>query len=235
MEFRGGELHVRGAVVTSTSLHDALAKFLAYLKSAGTKCLLVAHNSPFDTRFIMSAVRKCKLEGDFEGIVSGIADTQPLFKNCCEITSVLDNVKLINIARKFLDESNNATNAYFHDATFDVDCLEKLTKMFIPSEVDLLRTTLTIIRQIIHAEKLKAAKKGIARTLLPLRQQKVISEGMIQRLADHKISFDVLKQKFAAEGVQGLTNLLYAEAKEDKIFKKVTIVNKVIEYFEKSL
>lgn len=117
-------LYKNGQQVITKSKSLVVSDVLQFLRNIGKKCILVAHNCDFDSRRLVVLVKSCDLLSDFQNIILGFTDTLSLFRK--KIVDV-ENHKLTTLASCKLQMSC----AEAHDAMFDVEILEKLSKTFL--------------------------------------------------------------------------------------------------------
>lgn len=124
------------------------------MKSLGKKIILVAHNCNFDSSQLITLIKSLNFLDSFKEITHGFVDTLSLFKtkfpkrNSC---------KLENLAKNLLNIS--VTNA--HNATYDVDVLEKLTTTYISFD-DIDKNKFTVEDVLAKLKICEFEKKNIA-------------------------------------------------------------------------
>lgn len=119
-----GQLYRHGELLPSVPLKDALENFLKFLSGLSGLCLLVAHNGlEFDSVRLMYSIKRCRLIEEFRKVISGFADTLPLFQNRL---NRFNRCSQTFLAAEFLQIPDNDA----HDAVNDVEVLEKLCTHF---------------------------------------------------------------------------------------------------------
>jgi len=109
-------------LVTAVERKDMLAQFTQFLSSHKKKVLLVAHNAPFDMRFLYRELLSTALADEFEEAVAGICDSVLYFKN---VLPDLDSYAQGLVVKKVL-----GTGYHFkeHQADADVSALVQALK-----------------------------------------------------------------------------------------------------------
>ncbi|KAK0158038.1 hypothetical protein PV327_011232 [Microctonus hyperodae] len=213
-----GCLFVHGKEVHTLSITEALVSFLQFLISISPHCLLVAHNARFDSSHLIHAIITTNMVDEFSNVLIGFTDTLNLFKRNLPERKGRDMFKLESLAQDILQINSEK----FHDATYDVEILNKLV------------TTLTTKQVLIdnHKSYIDLARKAI--TLPSLRILKnTVSNATIQKLATSGISYDKLSKVYEEFGHEGITDLLSKKKLDNKplITNSKKIIHKIINYF----
>ena len=116
----GRQFFLHGKKIASVTRKIAFLKTIEFLKSLGKKVILVAHNSQFDYRHFIHAAKELSLTDEFSKIIIGFSDSLPLFK--LKLPNRPNKYSLPVLGQELLQISMNAA----HNATFDIDLLEKL-------------------------------------------------------------------------------------------------------------
>lgn len=117
-----GQLYLRDKKVDTLSLKDALLSFLEFLNLSSRPCVLVAHNSSFDSSFLIRAVLQSKMVLDFQKI-AGFCDSLSLFKKVFSTRKGEGQFKLGTLAKDILKIESTKS---FHEALYDVQILKQL-------------------------------------------------------------------------------------------------------------
>ncbi|KAM4618678.1 uncharacterized protein ACJ7VT_008023 [Polymixia lowei] len=121
-----GTLCLHGRPVSTVSLDQALASFIAFLRSVGNPVLLAAHNGKrFDAPVLARVLKACSLTRDFNSVVSGFLDTFLLCKKL--FAPQLTRYSQVYLVRYFLHKSYDA-----HNALEDAKVLQELYQKWDP-------------------------------------------------------------------------------------------------------
>jgi DNA polymerase III epsilon subunit-like protein len=124
ISYRNNALFYKGAVVPAIPIKEALTAFIAYLK-LHRKCVMVAHNALFDTKFLVEKLLSCGLLDQIEPIVIGYIDTLKMAKimySAEKKEGTLVNFKLATICKFVLGDSYTFDA---HNAAADVEALKE--------------------------------------------------------------------------------------------------------------
>lgn len=116
-KIRKNFLYKNGRQVFTLSKINAFNKMLDYLEKFGKKCLLIAHNDPFDAPRLLNFVDSLGQTDRFKEFIYGFSDTRGIFK---KKFPNLPKHKLEILAENLLSVPCEGTA---HDASFDVDML----------------------------------------------------------------------------------------------------------------
>lgn len=133
-----GRLFLRGALVDTISLVEALTKFIAFLRSFRQPVLLAAHNAKrYDAPVLTRVLQQCSLLREFQQVVSGFLDTFLLSKALFRLNSYSQEY----MVRYFLEKTYNA-----HNALEDARMLQELYKAWRPTTFKILACTFRATR-----------------------------------------------------------------------------------------
>ena len=74
------KLFENGIEVQTFPLAIAMQQLLQFLQRLKKKSVLVAHNSKFDDKFLLAAMKQTYLQTEFKKFITGITDSLGLFK-----------------------------------------------------------------------------------------------------------------------------------------------------------
>lgn len=100
----------------------ALLGLLRYLRQFGKPCVLIAHNCPFDCRFLMRLIIDENLEADFAQVIAGFTDTLEMFGRKFPER----RYKRGQLTLKTLAAGLALPTAHAHDAQYDVYLLQEV-------------------------------------------------------------------------------------------------------------
>ncbi|KAK0167761.1 hypothetical protein PV327_001625 [Microctonus hyperodae] len=110
-----GELYLHGKKLLTLSIIEALQSFYSFLSRIGGTCILVAHNSTFDTSFLLREVIKYSLENEYHKIIYRFADSLKLLKRKFPQRQIKGMFTLSRLAEDLLEI--NVCKENFHEAT----------------------------------------------------------------------------------------------------------------------
>ena len=196
---KGGVLFLHGSPLPAMPLEAVLKSFLQWLERFG-QTVLVGHNfRVFDFPRLLRAVSLVGLEQEFMCVCSGGIDTLPVFK---ALYPDLKKYTQKHLVSTILKEGYNA-----HNALDDVISLEKLyTISSVSNEVALQHSF--IVLWGFDLVKFQAETSSNAETMQILADKKVISQGMIKKIACSGLKFQHLMTVFKKNGVNGLCEIL---------------------------
>jgi len=142
--------------VFSHQLHEALKEFVEFLESFPEKILLVAHNAPFDLRFLLKVLllRKQLLDR-FSNKVCGFVDTLPAARAMCPMSREGPiNHKLGTLLEYYYGQME----VELHNAEVDVLALEEVYKCLSGSIADFKRYSFNMDEFIFFRKVVKEAK-----------------------------------------------------------------------------
>lgn len=184
----GRYLFKKGVQVFTLSKVNAFNKMFDFLNKFGKKCLLVAHNDPFDAPRLVQFVERWGQSDKFKEIIYGFSDSLVIFKKKLKD---FKSHKLEFLAESFLPKP--CTDA--HDAAVDVGMLRELIaekQLISIDELIEVRRSYDDIIEILS--KQQTAKKNMSK-LTALRG--VIKPAMVKRLAENGISLELIQQVYA--------------------------------------
>ena len=215
------KLFQHGKEVNTFPSRQVLLKVLEYLRNLGKKCILVAHNCPFDsTRFIL-AIQKLSLLEEFEACIEGFSDTLPLFRQ--KFLKRQNGYKLTTLASELLSLPCDGA----HDAGFDVNLLEKLTLVYIDIN-DIIKSKKSINEVLLNMQKNENIKQQVL-SYQPMKS--VISVSMQKKLASFGITYELLIHTFKTKGLEEVKSLLQGGINgSPKIITTKKILNNILDY-----
>lgn len=190
------------------------------------KCLLVAHNASFDTRFILKSLKQVNLMDPFKKIVVGISDTLVLFRSMLKDRT--GSFSLGNLAEDYL---HDVSHEKLHDGKYDVFVLNNLIEKLIPQNdrLKLLLDNAKTIVSICKADHKKRKSVRLAKTLSPLKG--TISTMIITRLADSDFDYNKLIDIFLHGKEAALEQSLRGQNCNTRIIKTKPILTAIVNHF----
>jgi len=217
----GRQLFLYGKQVPTVTKRIAITKVLDYLKGFEKKVVLIAHNCNFDSSRLITLIDSLSMLSLFEDVIEGFVDTLPLFRT--KFPKRKSN-KLENLAQDLLNFS--VENA--HNATFDVEILEKLTTTYL-SWNDIWNSKFSV-EDVLQKIKKCVEEKKLSPTYAPISS--VISKQLIKNLSREGISFNIIIDKFL-EGKDVFKSFLMDG--DNPLIKKNIIVDNIIEFLDSLL
>ncbi|XP_066593220.1 uncharacterized protein [Prorops nasuta] len=222
LSFSHGTLIKNGVSLPAIQLKDGLCKFLNFLISIGSACLLVAHNVNFDAKYLLNAINICKMESNFDPWIYGFADSLTTLK---KVVKGMTNYKLTTLAEKYDLESNGA-----HDALVDVELLQQVLEKTKISKSTLLDSAKTFAFYLNRHDCL------IRRTLYLQSLQVLdgfVSKGMITKMAEQAIRFENLTEAFLASDEKGIQILLGESINgRPRVTKNPKVIEKIVAFLK---
>lgn len=204
--------------VETVSIKDALIQFIDFIKKSESDAVLVGHNSKvFDLPVLFNILSKLNILEAFSSAVIGFIDTLPLFKIS---HPNLSSYSQLHLFEEILQDKYSA-----HDSLQDVLALKRLLDHTGPSpEVKLAASfTSNSAFAIFHH---KNTTKSLMSTLKPLLDQKVISNGMGNKIASSGLSLSHLQLAYRRNGREGVQDVL-TEITDNSV--RVTKSRKIID------
>ena len=215
------QLFQHGIEVPGRPANIVFLNLFEYLHKIGKKCVLVAHNSPFDNRRLIHYAEKLSITEEFKKSIIGFTDTLSLFRK--RDPKRANGYKLWVLVKELLTETFNGA----HDALADITALEKLAIKKLAVE-DLLRVEKTI-DDILEA---LASRKNIKQNLsLYQPMVNILNEDMRKRLESFGITYNDIVEKFKTSDEQETILFLRGEC-DGKIIKSKPIMNKILQYLK---
>lgn len=117
----------------------------------------------------------------------------------------------------------------FHEALYDVKVLEKLTSL--TCKEDLFHNYDSYVQSLHHVKDLQKTAAMLP-SLVPLK--KIISDGMLKKMARQGITFEMLKSEFDKGGKEKLLEFLSEPLsnKKPKVTKNKRVLCQLCNYFE---
>ncbi|XP_061190963.1 uncharacterized protein LOC133199106 [Saccostrea echinata] len=210
--------------VETVSIKDALIQFMDFMKMSGPDVVLVGHNSKvFDLPVLFNILSKLNILETFSSAVTGFIDTIPLFKMS---HPNLSSYSQLHLFAEILQDKYSA-----HDSLQDVIALKRLVDHTGPShEVKVAASfTLNSAVAVFHH---KNTTKHLMSTLRPLLDQKVISNGMGNKIAGSGLSLSHLQLAYQRNGREGVQDVLSEIADNSvRVTKSKKIIDSVADYF----
>ncbi|KAK0073150.1 hypothetical protein PV325_010197, partial [Microctonus aethiopoides] len=197
-----GRLYVHDKEVHTLSIKEALVSFLQFLMALSSQCLLVAHNARFDSSHLIYAIMSNNMVDAFSSVLVGFIDTLTIFKKYLPERKGRDMFKLEQLAKDIL-QINSTT---FHDATYDVEILNKLVTVLVTRKEVLIQN---------HKSYIDLVRKAM--TLPSLRVlEGPVSSSIIEKLATDGIGYEKLSEVHRTFGQKGITDLLSQKKMDNK-------------------
>ena len=194
----GNVLLYQGKPVPSVDSIDGFMSFITWLESHAP-CILIGHNfNKFDFPRILRAFEMSGLTQCLETTVLGTVDTYPLFK---QMFSGLESYSQEHIVSVFVQEKYEA-----HNAMNDVLSLQKLCNVVGVFD-EQLSTSSCSVKSAVRKWRYKEAGQENAVTLNCLKQYKVVSARMTDKIAQSGLRVEHLKRAVSCSGLDGLTQL----------------------------
>lgn len=229
--FQHGKLMFRGKVVPSLSLSDALCDFFNWLKKVGNgrRVVLVAHNSKFDSRFLVHFLIQEGFENIFLKTVAGFMDTIPMFK---KINANLASHRQDFLVSKFLPKDNDYDA---HSALSDVKYLRKLFNQELVGKIsDFSQFSYTSSHAL--QKHLLGPKVAInITTYKHLISRRIMSTTTATKLSALDYRYDELVALYKTKGGEELKSIFTQPDSEGKarITASETVLSKIIAHFDK--
>lgn len=217
------KLFKHGKEVATRPLNIVFLNLLEYFQKIQKKCVLVAHNSPFDSRRLLYHSEQLSLTEEFNKYILGFTDTLNLFKKL--LPERAGGYKLSTLASELL--STSVENA--HDALVDIKLLEQLSIKYLSVEElsKVQKNTNDILNSLESTKNIKIYLPSYE----PMRN--ILSEVMLKRLASFKISYNDLIEKYKISGEQETIKFLRGEFNgKPKIIKSKPILNKILQHLK---
>lgn len=229
--FRDGKLMFRGKVVPSLSLNDALCHFFDWLKKVGNgrKVVLVAHNSKFDSRFLVHFLLQEGFENIFLKTVAGFMDTIPMFK---KINANLASYRQDFLVSKFLPKDNDYDA---HSALSDVRYLRRLFNQELVTKMTDFSEFSYTSSHALQKHFLGPKVSINITTYKHLITRKIMSTTTATKLSALDYRYDELVAVYKTKGEEELKSIFTQPDCEGKarITASETVLSKIISYFDK--
>ncbi|XP_043271207.1 DNA polymerase III PolC-type-like, partial [Venturia canescens] len=190
-----GELFLYDKRLPSIPIHEVLQKFKEWL-DVFKPCILVAHNAKFDTPRLLYALKKNSMVEDFKNIIVAFADTLVILRKLHPQRKGPGMFKLSRLAEDLL---HIEPTTKFHEASYDVDILEKIAST-IPKE-KLIANSKSFTECFVHEACLQ--KTAVLERSLNVFKG-VISAGMIKKIASAGIDNTKIQKVYAESGRDGI-------------------------------
>ncbi|XP_046587819.1 uncharacterized protein LOC124292972 [Neodiprion lecontei] len=220
-----GELFLYDKRLPSIPIPEVLRKFQEWLVFF-QPCILVAHNAKFDTPRLLQAFKKNSMIVDLKKVIVAFADTLVILKKLHPERKGPGMFKLSRLAKDLLHVEPNEK---FHEASYDVDILEKIAST-IPKE-KLIANSKSFTQCFFHEARLKKAAV-LERSLNVFKG--VISPGMIKKIASAGIDNSEIQKVYAESGRDGIVRLLSTNHtdKKPRVTKDKKILEKILVFLE---
>lgn len=198
-------------------------KLLEFLQKLNKKCLLVAHNCSFDSSRLILTVKNLNLLEGYEQVIDGFSDSLSLFRK--KYPKRESGYKLTTLATELLSLSVDGA----HDASFDVNLLEKLSTTFLDIN-DVVKNKKSVADVICSLDNSENTQK-----LLPSFKPMdgIISTAMQKRLCSSGIDYQEILFTYMIEGEEEAKKLLQGFINgKATIIKSKKILEKILEFLE---
>lgn len=221
-----GQLYLRDKKVETVPLKDALLSFLKFLDLSPKSCVLVAHNSSFDSSFFIRAVLQCNMILEFKKI-AGFSDSLSLFKKILPTRKDSGQFKLGTLAKDVLKIESTEN---FHEALYDVKILKQLILSVLNIE-EIYKNTKSwtlLLTQTREGEK----SKIILPHLKPLKT--ILTYGILKKMAIAGITYELVTTTFNNLGENGIVELMTSKIENGKprVTKNKRIINQLINFLK---
>ncbi|XP_058801549.1 uncharacterized protein LOC131670176 [Phymastichus coffea] len=171
-----------GVEVPTLPKRIVFGKLLEFLKSLKKKSLFVAHNCPFDSSRLILCLQSLSLLESYEEVIDGFSDSLFLFKQ--KYPKRESEYKLTTLGTELLSLPTEGA----HDACFDVNLLEKLTRACLPINdiINIKKSVGDVVATLTSHEN----EQKLLPSFAPMAG--VISDGMQKRLSSAGISYQTI-------------------------------------------
>ena len=213
---KGTSLFHNGTLVDSVDIRHALEEFSNWLESLNDEIVLIGHNiKSFDTKHFLRTVKINKMGLDF-GMIVGYIDTLPLFK---QLFPLEQSHKQTAIFKRVIGGEHNA-----HNALDDVKALAQILRQLSVATAVSINFSMTASSASEYYDQLQR-KKDNTGTFRELRENNVLSKGMIDKAAESGLRYRHLKVAFQRDGEDGV-RAIFSEKYNGKA--RVTAQKKII-------
>ena len=229
--------------LSSIQLSEALTQFMDFLQSTckGKKCLLVAHNAPFDQRHVMNALladsdaNKVTRFGD---LVLGFADTLEIYKKMfpeLKPKSGGSGHTQESLVKHVLSKSYNA-----HDALADVETLQDLIKQTKLSDAQLFENSKSTKHYIQDKVDLQQNEDKNLPSLMSLVKctPRVLTLPMAKKVARSGLNYSHVELAITRgpDKYEAIKALFGDETSGTvRVTKKADVIRAVVDHFENAL
>lgn len=201
------QLYYNGNLVHAVDPRVGLSNFLSFLEQFKNP-VLVAHNCfNFDSRVLYHNLKKYDLYTWFCTLCIGFCDTLPMVKKAFPESK---SFKQESLANDVLGKSYNA-----HNAVDDCEMLKEIVSKATEAGELLLNYSCTP-SYISDCITYCAAKNSNRPSFNKLVQEKVMSNGVAQRLSGSGLQFSHIMLAHERSGLEGIQNLLNEKDKYNK-------------------
>ncbi|XP_067013836.2 DNA polymerase III subunit epsilon [Anabrus simplex] len=218
---KDGILYLRGERVQTVPIFEAWLHFLEFLESASRSVVLVIHNRPFDSRFLLRDLLTFELIDNFRRLCIGMIDTLPLCREIFpERKQVGKRYKLQELVGDILGKEHASGS---HNAVVDVRNLEKLLKQ-ANVELEILKKHYLPLSKLEYSY-FKRKKENFLKYKLPNLPRDITKKIIV---AD-EISYEDLVRAYAEGRETGVKLLLPDEKKirKPRVSKKQSAVEDI--------
>jgi len=170
---RRGVMCVNGRRVSSVPVAIALGQFTNWLRRI-RPCILIAHNSKFDSQHLLHHLCDQNLEKQFAECVAGFVDSIPIFKS---YYPKMPDYKQTTLVTAVLNKKYAA-----HNALADVRALKCLMESIQVTRKDLIQHGYSMT-WAIRETKLRQNRDENSKSLQPLVEQHFLSAAMANKIA----------------------------------------------------
>ncbi|XP_011883708.1 PREDICTED: uncharacterized protein LOC105570866, partial [Vollenhovia emeryi] len=198
LRYDDGNLTLRGKVLETVPLLDAMIAFYEFLYLFQKKCILTAHNCNFDYSRLLKAIKTTFMDKYYQSVILGFADTLPLIRKCNTKKGRGEN-KLETVANNMGIDTSQA-----HNALDDVVILDKVLENFNITNDSIVKNVITLV-DIEKKELFAKELPGALQELSALNE--CTSLTMRKRIIAAGISYKNISETYEEEKLVGLKKL----------------------------
>ena len=216
----------KDTLVQTVDTKTGLKGFLSFLETIKWPILVAQNCDSFDSKVLVNALSQHQLMDKFEKVVSGFADTLPMFRHILPKETSYSQEDLVN---KYLQKNYDA-----HNAVADCKCLEELVGKVCGGQVKdhVLKQSFSI--NYVDADIKRKRNKALfypsyARAI----ETKHITKVSAGRLASSGLRFSHIKLGYDRKGVKGLQILFQQKDKygRPRVGNPKSIAEKLGDFF----
>ena len=216
---------LKGAPVTTVSIYDCLSNFILWAQTIEKPVLI---DGQFDAKALVRACRKVDLVEKLKTAVVGFSNTVPIFKTILPNNSGYTQESVLAAV---LGKSYDAHNS-LADATILYDVVVHCE---IPQNLMLKHsfTTQWAERYVIYLQE-QNSRIG---SFHPLAQEKIISKGILTKMARSGLEYRHLCIVYQRGGRDGLSSLFTKLNSNNsvRVTNRKNILKAICDYFESTL
>lgn len=221
-------MYYKNEIVPFVGVNSALEEFINWLPE---KCLLTSHNGKsFDSKILVHQVKNTgeKLFEIFSDKLGGFVDTLPFFR------AKFPERKSFSQTSLACDLLSNCLTENSHNALTDCRILRALVQKYCKSSKCLENFSFDL-KFVLDNLEYFSVKQACLQSLQVLINRKIVSKGIVDKIAGSGLNLGHLNISFRRSGKDGIKNLLTEKTASGKprVTNSKLIVDKLIDYFEK--